>query len=383
MQPSLKLFRIFGIDIKLHFTWWFVFLLLIWSLSTGFFPQFFPGYPITTYYLMGIVASLLLFVSVLMHELAHSLVAKSKKIPVESITLFFFGGVAGITTEDLKPSSELQMALAGPLFSLLLAGAFLLINGTIGNGIIAAVTFYLYQLNLILAIFNLVPAFPLDGGRAFRAILYAYYKDLKKATKIAAYGGKFFAGVMLFLGIFALIGGESSGLWFIFLGCFLYVIAKASYEQVVIREALANIPISELMSKPTTVSPTLNFPEFVEKYKNTAEDAFVISDSKFVGILDFKRIEQTSSEAKAKLPLKQLAKPLSAIKHLQAKDSAYTAYRLFSEENLELLPVYENNKLKGFITSSKLMHRLAWNLKYGVYNGKKGNSKNSAKINRT
>ncbi len=363
---------------------------------------------------MGMIATILLFVSVLLHELSHSLVAKAKNIPVESITLFFFGGVAGITKEDLKPSSELQMALAGPLFSLFLAGAFFLINRADGTGIVAAVTFYLYQLNLILAIFNLVPAFPLDGGRAFRAILYAYYKDLKKATKIAAYGGKFFAGVMVLFGIFALIGGEGSGLWFIFLGGFLYIIAKASYEQVVIREALANVPVSELMSKVITVSPSLKFPEFVEKYKNTAEDAFVVSDGKFIGILDARRIEQTSPEARAKLPLKQLAKPLTSIKHLQAKDSAYTAYRLFSEENLELLPIYENNKtkdinnytktlcpsnivaanhcsttydrhykLKGFITNNRLMHRLAWSLKFGVDNGKNRNPKPSAKVNRT
>ncbi len=332
---------------------------------------------------MGLLAAILLFASVLLHELAHSLVAKAKNIPVESITLFFFGGVAGIHREDLKPSSELQMALAGPLFSLFLAGVFFLINHTDGSGIVAAVTFYLYQLNLILAIFNLVPAFPLDGGRAFRAILYAYYKDLKKATKIAAYGGKFFAGVMILFGIFALIGGEGSGAWFIFLGGFLYIIAKASYEQVVIREALAHISVSELMAKPTILSPTLKFPEFVEKYKNTVEEAFVVSDNRFVGILDTQRIEQTSPEARAKLPLKQLAKPLTSIKHLQTKDSVYTAYRLFSEENLELLPIYENNKLRGFITNNQLMHRLTWNLKYGVDNGKNRNPKPSAKANRT
>ncbi|MBI4980384.1 hypothetical protein HZC30_02380, partial [Candidatus Woesearchaeota archaeon] len=193
-------------------------------------------------------------------------------------------------------------------------------------------------------------------------------------TKIAAYGGKFFAGVMVFLGIFALIGGESSGLWFIFLGGFLYIIAKASYEQVVFKEALANIPVTELMGKVTILSPIMKFPEFVAKYKNTAEDAFVASDSKFIGILDLRR---------AKLTLKQLAKPLSAIKHLQVKDTAYTAYRLFSEENLELLPVYENNKLKGFVTNAQLMHRLAWNLKYGVNNDQRRNSKNPAKVNRT
>ena len=194
MNNSMKIFRVFGIDIKLHFTWWFVFALIAWSLSSAFFPHYFPDQTQTMYWSMGITASLLLFVSVLLHELSHSLVARAKNIKVESITLFFFGGVAGITKEDMKPSSEFLMAIAGPLFSLVLAGIFFVIWKINGNVFWTAITYYLWQLNLILALFNLVPAFPLDGGRAFRAILRAYFKDLKKATRIAVIGGKLFAG---------------------------------------------------------------------------------------------------------------------------------------------------------------------------------------------
>ncbi len=121
-MKSTKIFTIFGIDIKLHFSWWIVVVLLAWILSTSFFPQFFPDQTTKTYWTMGIIASLLLFVSVLLHELSHSLVAKARNIRVESITLFFFGGVAGITKEKMKPSSEFLMAIAGPIFSLLLLG---------------------------------------------------------------------------------------------------------------------------------------------------------------------------------------------------------------------------------------------------------------------
>ena len=232
MRGAHTLFRIFGIDIRLHFSWWFIFILLTWSLSTSFFPQFFPGQTQMMYWTMGILSSLLLFISVLLHELSHSLVAMAKNIKVESITLFFFGGVAGIEKEDMEPSAEFMMAIAGPLFSLLLAGIFYFINTHNGNILLSAITSYLYQLNFVLAVFNLVPGFPLDGGRAFRAILFAYYKDLKKATRIAAAGGKVVAGLLIVLGLFGMVTGTGGGLWFILLGVFLYFLAGMSYEQI-------------------------------------------------------------------------------------------------------------------------------------------------------
>src|SRR3989339_1316010 len=153
MDGGLRLFRIFGIDIKIHFTWWFIFVLLAWGLREGFFPQQFPGFSAPQYWFMGIVAALLLFVSVLLHELSHSLVAQARKIKVESITLFFFGGVAGITREDLEPVSEFLMAIAGPIFSFSMAGLFYLIYAFNGNGYLHAITYYLYQINLIVGVF--------------------------------------------------------------------------------------------------------------------------------------------------------------------------------------------------------------------------------------
>ncbi len=145
MVKTLKIMKIFGIDVRLHYSWWFIFLLLTWSLATTYFPEFYKDASTLTYWLMGLSAAVLLFLSVLLHELSHSLVARARNIKVESITLFFFGGVAGITKEDMKPSSEFLMAIAGPLFSLVLGIIFLLINLSNGNGIISAITQYLYQ----------------------------------------------------------------------------------------------------------------------------------------------------------------------------------------------------------------------------------------------
>jgi Zn-dependent protease/predicted transcriptional regulator len=366
MNNSLKIFRIFGIDVKLHFTWWFVFALIAWSLASTFFPHYFPDQTKVMYWSMGITASLLLFVSVLLHELSHSLVARAKNIKVESITLFFFGGVAGITKEDMKPSSEFLMAIAGPIFSLLLAGLFFIIWKVNGNVFWTAITYYLWQLNLILAIFNMVPAFPLDGGRALRAILHAYFKDLKKATRIAVVGGKLFAGFLFFMGIWGLISGIGTGLWFIFLGGFLYFIAGASYNQVIIKETLSAIKVKELMKKKVkVVDPNMKFSDFVKKYENSEDDVFVVRGNGFSGILNLEKIEKMSIKMQQMVKLKQIAMPFHQLKTLKKEDNAYTAFRKIVGQGVELLPVMNKDKLSGLLTRKKLMHRLTWELKFG------------------
>jgi len=368
MKGSTKLFRIFGIDVKLHFSWWFVFALLTWSLSSAFFPHFYPELTKQTHWFMGIAASLLLFVSVLLHELSHSLVAKAKKIKVKSITLFFFGGVAGISDEDMKPTDELQMALAGPFFSLFLAAVCFLIFKYNGNIILTGIMFYLYQLNLILAIFNLVPGYPLDGGRALRAILHAYYHDLKKATRIAAKGGKFFAGFLIFLGIFSLISGMGTGLWFIFLGGFLYFIAGMSYEQVVIKDTLSKLPIKELIEKRIPkLTPDLTFAQAIKKSYLHGRDSFVVQKGKeFLGILNFKKIAKMPLEVQKRIKVSQILLPKSKIKSIKPTVNSYRAFRSMLEQGLDTLPVMDNNSLKGIISRKTLMHRLVLELKYGA-----------------
>lgn len=367
MKGAIKIFRIFGIDIKLHFSWWFIFAFLSWSLSSSFFPHYFPELSAKMYWMMGITAALLLFISVLLHELSHSLVAKAQRIKVESITLFFFGGVAGIESEDLKPCSEFMMAVAGPLFSLLLAGLFYLIYIFNGQIFWTAITFYLYQLNLILAIFNLIPGYPLDGGRALRAVLYAYFGDLKKATRIAASGGRFFAIFLAALGILGLITGTGGGLWLILLGGFLYFIAGLSYEQVVLKEALTKIPVSEvILKKFPTVKPDTALSAFFRKYLSSGEDVFLVKDRNFSGILDLKQLENMPPKIQEVVKLREIAVPLSKMDSVNEKDNAYTAFRKFAEKDLDVLPVKKNSKILGFVNKRVLMQRLTWELKYGL-----------------
>ena len=315
---------------------------------------------------MGIISVLLLFASVLLHELSHYLVAKAKKIKVESITLFFFGGVASIDDEDLKPSTEFLMAIAGPLFSLFLFVIFYLIYSLNGNTFWTAITFYLYQLNLILAIFNLVPGYPLDGGRAFRAILYAYYKDLKKATSIAVMGGRAFAIFLIMFGFISIASSSGGGLWLIFLGGFLYFIAGRSYEQVLVKDVLSKINIKKIMTgRYAVLEPSMRFSEFLTKYKDSDEEIFVVKNNSFSGLLDLKNITSMPAKMQKLISLKQLALPISKIDVLRSSDSAYAAYRKLSEQNLDFLPAMEKSHLLGFVSKTKLMQRLVLALKFG------------------
>ncbi|MDP3989873.1 MAG: site-2 protease family protein [archaeon] len=362
MKKGLKLFTILGIDIRLHYSWWIIFAILTWSLSTAFFPVFFPTYTSIEYWVMGVISSLLLFVSVLLHELSHSIVARFRKIKVESITLFFFGGVAGITREDLEPASEFLMAIAGPIFSFSIAGLFYLIYAFNGNGYLHAISYYLYQINFIVGAFNLVPGYPLDGGRAFRAILFWHYKDLRKATRIASYGGRIVALLLIVLGILTFSGG---GLWFILIGMFLYFIAGASYEQVVIKEALGKISLKELIQKKfLTLDPSMSFSNFLQKYKNTEVDVFVVKGKNFLGLLDIKQISKVPPKIQSRITLRQITPGYNSVDSLKPSQSVYDAFRLFSERNMEVLPVMEKGKLSGIVSQKAVINRLLWELKF-------------------
>ena len=241
MRRRIELGRLFGIPILLDTSWFIMLALVAWTLATGYFPAHMPGMGVAAYWFMGLVAAVLLFLCVLLHELGHSLVAKGYGIPVNRVTLFVFGGVAQIASDPKRPLVELAVALAGPLVSAVIAaGCFWasshVVVQTHAQVVSLSIVRYLAVVNVAILVFNLLPGFPLDGGRVLRAALWAWWGDFRKATRIATLLGSALGIGLLALGLVSVIQGRwISGLWDILLGTFLRNAAKVSYAEVVMR----------------------------------------------------------------------------------------------------------------------------------------------------
>lgn len=352
---AISIGRIYGIEIELHYTWFFIFGLLAWGLATGFFPSYFESPAIN--WSLGILAALLLFASVLAHELSHSITAKANKMPVKKITLFFFGGVAQIEGAELTPGKEFKMAIAGPLFSIALGVIFFLIYKFVAFPYINALCSYLFRINFILAAFNLVPGFPLDGGRMFRAILWKIYNNERKATKIAATGGKVFAAVMVIGGFTGMFFGYGS-LWFVILGIFLWMIAEASYQQTALKSLLAGLTVNQVMNrKPITVTEATTAKDLLKKFINYRQEAFpVTKNKKVMGIVTLANIKGIPKKEWIKKKVKNLMRKRVTAAH--PKESLFRAFAKMLEQGLDILPVIENKKFVGILHRSTIIHIL-------------------------
>jgi Zn-dependent protease len=276
MSSSFHLGRIFGIPIFIHYTWFIIFALVTLTLARGFFHNFYI-WPEWLYWITGLVTSVLFFSSVVAHELSHSLVSRYYGVPVRSITLFIFGGVAHIGREAAGPIRELAMALAGPLSSLAIGGLFHVVHRVAlpYSEPVAALAWWLRYINIALAVFNLIPGFPLDGGRVFRALLWRATGDFLKATGAAVAVGRGIGYLFIAVGLLSILGippvahlfGFIGGLWFAFIGWFLENVASSSYKQARLKETLRGVSAGELMSQDcVTVPPGLTVEELVRDY---------------------------------------------------------------------------------------------------------------------
>lgn len=294
---NLTLIEVFGIKIKVNISWVFIAVLLAWALAQGYFPTAYEGFSEATYWWMGVVAVFGLFLSILLHELAHSLVARAFGMEIKGITLWLLGGVAEMADEPPHPRAEFLMAIAGPLMSVALALVFLSLANAIEQeaelAAIGAVISYLGMLNLILAAFNLVPAYPLDGGRVARAVLWAWSGDYYYATSVAARLGSLFGLFLIVFGVLSAIGGAGlAGLWWVILGMFVRFAADASNFQLQATTALKGKLVREYMTlSPKTVSPDMSVAELVENwiYKHSFEFFPVVEAGHLLGSVQFAR----------------------------------------------------------------------------------------------
>ncbi len=328
----------------MHISWILVLAILTYVLSTGFYPMRYEFDDVTNWFL-GAASAILLFISVFLHELAHSVIAQKKGLSVRSITLFFFGGLANIESDPEKPMVEFKISIGGPLASLGL-GVFFYLLYIADLGLYLTPLFdYLSKINFMLAIFNMIPAFPLDGGRVFRSILWAYLNDLKRATKIASTSGKVFGSILIALGIVLF----PAGLWFIFLGMFLIFLAETGYKQVLMKMALDKTDIKELVSERPLVDPNWTVDEFIEWCKNKkVMEGIIERDGKHfsVSINDIQGIGKKAKEIPALTAIMsktftvdvQNDKPFELLKNMQ-------------NIKLNAVPVLENDKYIGVIST--------------------------------
>lgn len=359
---SIGIGKVFGVKIRLHYTWFIIFALITWTLAGFYLPDQYPGLTTTVYWILGAISALLLFASVLGHELAHSYVAIKRGIAVPSITLFLFGGVSETETEPPDPKTEASISVVGPLTSLAIAAVaatawYATITLNLG-AIIEAPLFYIAFINLLLGLFNLLPAFPLDGGRLLRAGLWQWKKDLIPATKLATRISTIFAYGIIGVGLFILLFGSLiGGIWLIFIGWFLKNGADQSLKQTIITQALTDIDVNEIMSKNVvTVPAEKTVTQAVEEYFDVNKHGGypVTQDDQIAGIITIEDIRKISKEERATKKVADIMTPRSKLVFLRPNESATDAFLKFSKNEVGRLPVIENEKVIGIITRSDL-----------------------------
>ncbi len=319
MNGGIRLGKIFGFEISLDYSWFIIFALIIFVLSFAVFPQLIPGLSSAAYIAIGVIVSILFFGSVLFHELMHSLVARRYGITIAGIRLMIFGGVSQISAEPPTPGIEFKMAIVGPLSSIVLGGVFLGIyfaGRQLGfSPFINVAAFYLGYINVLLGVFNLLPGFPLDGGRVFRSIVWYFTGNLRRATGIAAGIGKGIAYIMIFFGIAGIFTGSLSLIWFALIGWFLLRAAEAEYQEVVYHEALKGVKVGQVMTpNPTTVDPDITVGDAVRDYflKHDWVAYPVVKNEETKGIITLKSIQNLPRASWGSTRVGDIMHPVSA-----------------------------------------------------------------------
>lgn len=359
--PGIRIGRIFGISVYLHPSWFIIFALIALSLRTHFTAQH-PSWTPAQHWTLGIMTSLFFFGSVLFHELSHSVVAQHYQIPVASITLFVFGGLARITREPLNAKQEFNIAIAGPISSFFLAGVFYLIaHHSADFAMIGATSGWLAEINFILAVFNLAPGFPLDGGRVLRSIAWKMTGDFSKATRIASRSGQLFAYLMIFAGIWiALRGNWFSGLWWVFIGWFLLSAAQESYGQLAIRSSLAGLRASDVMSLDVpTVPRDLSLEDYVQEVFRTGRRCHIVTGNGIpVGLVTLHAVKDTPRTEWANTSIQSAMRPLEKIKSVSPSEAVLGILERMQTDDINQMPVLHEGRIVGMIARDSILRVL-------------------------
>jgi Zn-dependent protease/predicted transcriptional regulator len=355
LKNSIRIARIGGISINIHVSWILIFILVTWTLAVGYFPQYYPHWSPVLSWGIGVITSILFFVSVLVHELAHSFVARARGLPVHDITLFIFGGVSQLEDEPETAVTEFIMALVGPLTSIILGVCFGVV-GLAASGVnepLAAIGKYLGWINIWLGVFNLIPGFPLDGGRVLRSILWQASGKLERATRWASLVGQAVAYLFILAGIWWIFTGDwVGGLWIAFIGWFLDNAASSSYRQLTVRNLLVGHKVKEVMSHDClAVSPDTTLADIVnEQVMPKGARCFPVVEGGVVrGLLTLHNIKGVSQDRWPTTTVRQVMTPADGLKKVGPEEELWAAMQHMTEEGVNQLPVMDDGRLLGML----------------------------------
>lgn len=371
MSANIRIARIWGIPVGLHVSWFLIFVLVTWSLATGYFPAEYPEIPTAAYWLLGAVTSILFFASVVVHELAHSIIALRHGIPVREISLFIFGGVAQIGEEPKSAGDEFRIAIAGPVSSLLLAvvfGIIYLLDQPIPY--LAAPSLWLMRINLMLALFNLIPGFPLDGGRVLRAAVWSWTKSYYRGTQVAAYAGQAVAFAFIGLGLLVVLTGSFfNGIWLVFIGWFLQNAAASSYAQANLQHSLRGVKVGQLMSRECIRVPAdMSIAELVEdRVLGAGQRCFFVADNgKLLGMLSLRDFTQVPREKWSTVKTEEAMVPFDRLLRVDPQTDLITALKMMDDAQVNQIPVTVGDEILGLLSREQILRYVRTRAELGM-----------------
>lgn len=362
-RHTIPIGRVLGIPIDLDYSWFLIAALITWVLAASYYPVEFKGGSSIEYWLMGAVTAVLFFGSIIVHELAHSWVALRYKIPVHRITLFIFGGVSQIAGEPPSASAEFLIAIVGPLTSFALAALFyasepLLVNITPA----LAVAKYLALINGMLGLFNLIPGFPLDGGRVFRAIVWSVNKNFRRATLVAASTGRFFGFLFIVWGVWQVLRGRLvNGVWIAFIGWFLESAAAAQVQQQMVQGLVVGHKVSEVMGEACThVSADVSLQKLVDQevLAHGRQCFLVDRGDQVAGLLSLHDVKEIPRASWSTTSAAQAMVPLDKVSRLDPNAELWTAMETMGRGGISQMPVMQGNRFVGMLSTGDIVKYL-------------------------
>jgi Zn-dependent protease len=359
-SQGIPLGKVLNIPVNVDYSWFLIFILLTWSLAINYYPSEFQHWPTAWYWVLGAITTIMLFVSVLLHELGPSIVALRYKIPVRNITLFIFGGVAQITSEPPTAMSEFWIAIAGPVVSFLLAGVFALLELVVSSLTpLFALMKYLAYINGTLGLFNLIPGFPLDGGRVFRAIVWGTSGNFRKATRISSGVGRVIAYLFILVGVYFIFSGNfAGGIWIAFIGWFLESAAQSQVQQLAVRDLLAGRKVYQAMSQNyTIISPTITLQSLADTHiLGEGRRFFIVQDEyKVRGVLTLQTIRQIPRERWPSTNAEQAMIQAGDMQWVRPDSELWDALERMDQNGVNQLPVIQDNQIAGLLTRENVI----------------------------